>query len=87
MWFTGEAKGKPLQYSCLEIRMNRMKRQNDRTLKGAPQVSRCPICYWISIKKNNSRKNEETSQSKNNMQLWMGLVMEVKSDAVKNSIA
>ena len=27
------------------------------------------------------------NQSKNNIQLWMWLVMEVKSDAVKNSIA
>jgi len=27
------------------------------------------------------------SQSKNNAQLWMGLVMEVKSDAVKKNIA
>ena len=27
------------------------------------------------------------SQSKNNAQLWMWLVMEVKSDAVKNNIA
>ena len=27
------------------------------------------------------------SQSKNNTQLWMGLVMEVKSDAVKSNIA
>ena len=27
------------------------------------------------------------SQSKNNTQLWMWLVMEVKSDAVKNNIA
>ena len=27
------------------------------------------------------------SQSKNNTQLWMWLVMEVKSDAVKSSIA
>ena len=26
-------------------------------------------------------------QSKNNTQLWMWLVMEVKSDAVKNNIA
>ena len=34
--------------------MNSMKRQNDRILKGTPQVSRCPICYW----RNNSRKNE-----------------------------
>ena len=42
---------------------------------------------YLSNKKNNSRKNEETSQSKNNMQLWMGLVMEVNSNAVKSNIA
>ena len=29
----GEGNGKPLQYSCLEIPMNSMKRQKDRTLK------------------------------------------------------
>ena len=33
MWSTGEANGKPLQYSCLENPMNSMKRQKDRTLK------------------------------------------------------
>ena len=33
MWSTGEGKGNPLQYSCLEIHMNSMKRQNDRILK------------------------------------------------------
>ena len=32
-WSAGEENGKPLQYSCLENPMNRMKRQNDRTLK------------------------------------------------------
>ena len=33
MWSTGEGNGKPLQYSCLDNRMNSMKRQNDRILK------------------------------------------------------
>ena len=33
MWSTGEGDGKPLQYSCLENTMNRMKRQKDMTLK------------------------------------------------------
>ena len=33
MWSTGEGNGKPLQYSCLESPMNRMKRQNDSILK------------------------------------------------------
>ena len=32
-WSIGEENGKPLQYSCLEIPMNSMKRQKDRTLK------------------------------------------------------
>ena len=59
MWFTGEGNGKPLQYSCLEIPMNSMKRQKDRTLKdelsrsvGAPYATRD---QW----RNNPRKNEE----------------------------
>ena len=33
MLSTGEGNGKPLQYSCLENPMNRMKRQKDKTLK------------------------------------------------------
>ena len=37
--------------------------------------------------RNNPRKNEEQSQSKNNTQLWMWLVMEAKCDSVKNNIA
>ena len=36
MWCTGEANGKPLQYSCLENPMNSMKRQKDMTLKDEP---------------------------------------------------
>ena len=33
MWSTGEGKGKPLQYSCLENLMNTMKNPKDMTLK------------------------------------------------------
>ena len=33
MWTTGEGNGKPLQYSCLENRMNSMKTQKYWTLK------------------------------------------------------
>ena len=33
MWSTGEGNGTPLQYSCLENPMKRMKRQKDGTLK------------------------------------------------------
>ena len=58
MWSTGEENSKPLQYSCLEIPMNSMERQNDRILKeelprsvGAQYATRD---QW----RNNSRKNE-----------------------------
>ena len=36
--------------------------------------------------RNSSRGMKKLSQSKNNVQLWMCLVVEVKSDAVKNNI-
>ena len=54
----GEGKGKPLQYSCLEIPMNTMKRQKDRTLKHELPRS-VGAQYAIREEwRNNSRKNE-----------------------------
>ena len=57
-WSPGEGNGKPLQYSCLENSMNRMKRQNIRTLKEE-------LCRSVGVQhatgdqwRNNSRKNE-----------------------------
>ena len=37
--------------------------------------------------RNNSRKNDKMEPKQNNSQLWMWLVMEVKSDAVKSNTA
>ena len=59
MWSSGEGKGKPLQYSCLENPfMNSMKRQKDRTLKDKlPRLVGAQYAtgdQW----RNNSRKNE-----------------------------
>ena len=58
MWSTGEGNGKPLQYSCLENPMNRMKRQKDRTLKdelrGLVSAQYATGDQW----RNNSRKKE-----------------------------
>ena len=58
MWSTGEGNGKPLQYSCFQNPMNRMKRQKDRTLKDAlPRLVGAQYAtgdQW----RNNSRKNE-----------------------------
>jgi len=61
MWSTGEGNGKPLQYSCLEIPMNSMKRQKDVTLKDEPHPLRWVDAQYATREewKNNSRKNEE----------------------------
>ena len=58
MWSTGEGKGKPLQYSCLENSMNSMKRQNDRILK--EELPRSVGAQYATGDqwRNNSRKNE-----------------------------
>ena len=60
MWSTGEGNGKPLQYSCLENRMNRMKREKDRTLKDELPRSVGSQYATGDQWRNNSRKNEET---------------------------
>ena len=60
MWSTGEGNGKPLQYSCLENRMNRMKREKDRTLKDELPRSVGAQYATGAQWRNNSRKNEET---------------------------
>ena len=89
MWSTGEGNGKPLQYSCLENPMNSMKRQNDRILK--EKLPRSVGAQYATGDqwRNNSRKNEgmEPKQKKKNTQLWMCLVIEARSNAVKNNIA
>ena len=67
--------------------MNSMKRQKDRTLKD--ELPRSVGAQYATGDqwRSNSRKNEEIEQSKNNTQLWMRLVMKVKSDAVKSNTA
>ena len=59
MWSTGEANGKPLQYSCLENPMNSMNRQKDRTLKDGLPRSVGAQCATGDQWRNNSIKNEE----------------------------
>ena len=63
--------------------MNSMKRQEDRKLKD--ELPRSVDAQYATEDqwRNNSRKNEEMEPKKNNTQLWMWLVMEVKSDAVR----
>ena len=65
MWSTGESDGKRLPYSCLENRMNSMKRQKDRTLKD--ELLRLVGAQYATGDqwRNNSRKNEEMEPKKN----------------------
>ena len=67
--------------------MNSMKRQKDRTLKDNLPRSVGAQYATGDQWRNKYRKNEETEPKKNNTQLWMQLVMEVKSNAVKSNIA
>ena len=87
MWSNGEGNGKPLQYSCLANPMNSMKRQNGRILKGE-LLGLVGAQYATGDQwRNNSRKNEGMEPKQKNTQLWMGLVIEARSDAVKSNIA
>ena len=67
--------------------MNSMKKQKYMTLKdelprsvGAQYATGDQLRY-------RSIKNEETESKRKQRQLWMGLVMEARSDAVKSNIA
>ena len=87
-WSIGEGNGKPLQYSCLENPMNSMKRQKDRILKDelprsvGAQYAYDTNCRW----KNISRKSEDM-EPKQKHHLWMWLVMEARSEAIKITTA
>ena len=67
--------------------MNSMKRQKDRTLKD--ELPRSVGAQYATGDqwRYRSIKNEETESKRKQRQLWMGLVMEARSDAVKSSIA
>ena len=86
MWSPGETNGKPLQYSCLENPINSVKRQKDMTLKDELHRS---VGAQHDIEKSGEitpQRMKRWSQSENNAQLWMSLVMEVKSNAIKTNL-
>ena len=87
MWSTGEGNSKSLQYSCLENPMNSMVRQKDRTLKD--ELPRSVGAQYVTGDqwRNNSRKNEGMMPKHNNTQLWVGLVIEARFDAIESNIA
>ena len=82
--------GKPFQYTSEEYweePYEQYEQAKDMTLKDElPMLVGAQYAtgdQW----RNNSRKNGEVEPSKNNTQLWMWLVMEVKSNAIKNNSA
>ena len=62
--------------------MNSVKRQKGMTLK-----DELPNILLEKSGEITPERMKRQSQSKDNTQLWMWLMMEVKSDAVKNNIA
>ena len=67
--------------------MNSMKMQNDRILK--EKLPRSVDAQYATGDqwRNNSRKNEGMEPKQNNTQLWMRLVIEESSSAIKSNIA
>ena len=66
--------------------MNTMKWQNDRVLR--EEFPRSVGAQYATGDqwRNNSRKNEGMEPKQNNTKLWMGLVTEARSNAVKSNI-
>ena len=67
--------------------MNSMKRQDDRILK--EELPRSVGAQYTTGDqwRNKSRKNEGMEPKQNNTQLWLWLVIEARSNAVKSNIA
>ena len=85
-WSTGEGNSKPLQYSCPENPMNSIRRQKDMSQKDELPRSVGAQYATGEESKNNPRRMKRWSQSKNNTQLWIWLVMEARSTSVKSNI-
>ena len=71
IWATGEGKGNPLQYSCLENSLNSTKRQKDMALKDELPRS---VGVNMLLQKSGEITPEtmkRQSQSENSAQLWM----------------
>ena len=85
LWSSGEGKGKPLQYSCLENPMNSMKRQKDRTQKD--ELPRLVGAQYGDQWRNNSRKNDEMEPKQKQNPVEDRTDDGSKKDAIKSTIA
>ena len=87
MWSTREGNRKTLQYSCLENRLNSMKRQKDLTLKDELPRSVGTKYATAEEQRKNFIRNKQAEPKQKHHPVWMCLVVEVKSDALKNNTA
>ena len=87
-WSTGEGNGKPLQYSCLENSMISMKRQKDRTLKEElPRLVGVQYATGDQWRITPERLRGYFMEPKEKKCPVVNVIGDIKSDAVKNSIA
>ena len=86
MWSAGEGNGNPLQYSCLENPMNSMKRQKDKTLKDELPTL-VVLNRLLEISGEITPERMKGWNQNKNTQLWKGLVIEARFNAVKSNIA
>ena len=87
MWSTGEGNGKPLQYSCLITPWTVWKGKKIGHWKMNSPGQYVPNMLLEISWKITPERMKGWSQSKNSAKLWMWLVMEVKTDAIKSNIA
>ena len=91
IWSTGEGNGNPLQYSCLQNPMDSMKRQ--KGMIPEDESSRSEVAPNMPLENSRGQlliapeRMKWLFQSRNNAQLYMFLVVEIKYDAVKNNTA
>jgi len=90
-WSTGGGNGKPLHHSCHKNPMNSMKRKKDMTPDD--ETPRSEGVQYAPMGKSRGQlliapeRMKQLGQSRNDVPLWMCLVVKVKSNAVKNNIA
>ena len=87
---TGGENGKTLQYSCHKNPTNSMKRQKYMILEDEP--SGLKVSSMLLGKSRGQlliapERMKQLGQSQNDAQLWMCLVVKVKSEAVKDKTA
>ena len=87
---TGWGEWQITQYTYRENLMSCIKGQKDMTPKDeSPRSEGVQYANGEERRRttNSPRKNEVAGPKQKNVQLWMCLVMKIKSDATKNSIA